>query len=68
MAPEQDSEWAPDLERFDALLTNMPSLSDAELAEAIVGLRSLEREVSDQRRQLHGVIDRIDSSLAAQLR
>jgi RecB family exonuclease len=31
-------------------------------------LRSLEREVSDQRRELHGVIDRIDRSLAAQLR
>jgi RsiG-like len=68
MAPEQDSEWAPDLERFDALLANMPTLSDTELAEAIVGLRSLEREVSDQRRELHGVIDRIDASLAAQLR
>ena len=52
MAPEQDSEWAPDLERFDALLANMPTLSDTELAEAIVGLRSLEREVSDQRREL----------------
>ncbi len=31
------------------------------------GLRSLEREVSEQRRELHGVIDRIDLSLAAQL-
>ena len=68
MAPERDSEWAPDLERFDGLLANLPTLSDTELAEAIVGLRSLEREVSDQRRELHGVIDRIDTSLAAQLR
>ena len=51
MAPEQDSEWAPDLEQFDALLTNLPTLSDTELDEAIVGLRSLEREVSDQRRE-----------------
>jgi hypothetical protein len=68
MAPEQDSEWAPDLQRFDGLLTNLPTLSDTEVAEAIVGLRSLEREVSDQRRELHGVIDRLDASLAAQLR
>lgn len=68
MAPERDSEWAPDLERFDGLLANLPTLSDTELTEAIVGLRSLERKVSDQRRELHGVIDRIDASLAAQLR
>ena len=65
MAPEQDSEWAPDLQRFDGLLSNLSTLSDTELAEAIVGLRSLEREVSDQRRERHGVIDRIDTSLAA---
>jgi len=68
MAPEQDSEWAPDLERFDGVLANLPTLTDAELEDALAGLRSLEREVSDQRRELHGVIDRIDRSLAAQLR
>jgi hypothetical protein len=65
LAPEQDSEWMPDLERFDNLLANLPTLSDTELDEAIAGLRSLEREVSDQRRELFGVIDRIDASLAA---
>jgi hypothetical protein len=68
MAPEQDSEWAPDLEQFDGVLANLPTLSDTELDEAIAGLRSLEREVSDQRRELFAVIDRIDLSLAAQLR
>ena len=68
MAPEQDSEWAPQLERFDGVLANLPTLTDAELDEAIAGLRSLEREVSDQRRELFAVIDRIDSSLATQLR
>ena len=52
MAPEQDSEWAPDLERFDGVLANLPTLTDAELEEAMAGLRSLEREVSDQRREL----------------
>lgn len=65
LAPEQDSEWLPDLERFDGVLANLPTLSDAELDVAIAGLRSLEREVSDQRRALFGVIDRIDASLAA---
>jgi hypothetical protein len=68
MAPEQESEWAPDLEEFGDVLANLPTLTDAELDEAIAGLRALEREVSDQRRALHGVIDRIDLSLASQLR
>ena len=68
MAPERDSEWAPDLARFDGVLANLPALSDAEVDEAIAGLRALEREVSDQRRELFAVIDRIDVSLATQLR
>jgi hypothetical protein len=68
MAPEQDSEWAPALERFDRVLANFPTLSEAELEEAIGELRALEREVSDQRRELFAVIDRIDMSLATQLR
>ena len=68
MAPEQDSEWTPDLDRFDGVLANLTTLSDTELEESIAGLRSLEREVSDQRRELFDVIDRIDLSLAAQLR
>jgi hypothetical protein len=68
MAPEQDSEWAPALGRFDSVLANLPTLSDAELEEAMTGLRALEREVSDQRRELFAVIDRIDTSLATQLR
>ena len=52
MAPEQDSEWAPDLERFDGVLANLPTLTDTELEDALAGLRALEREVSDQRREL----------------
>lgn len=68
MAPEQDSEWAPNLEEFDGVLANLTTLTETELHDAIAGLRSLEREVSDQRRELHGVMDRIDLSLAAQLR
>ena len=68
MAPEQDSEWAPALEQFDGVLANLPTLDEAELQDAIAGLRALEREVSDQRRELFAVIDRIDVSLADQLR
>jgi RsiG-like len=68
MAPEQDSEWAPRLEAFDRTLTNLTVLSEDELRGAIDGLRALEREVSDQRRALFGVIDRIDLELADRLR
>jgi hypothetical protein len=68
LAPERDSEWAPEFEQFDGVLANLPTLSESELQEAIAGLRSLEREVSDQRRELFAVIDRIDVSLTAQLR
>jgi len=67
LAPEHESEWAPDLQQFDGVLTNLPTLSERELDDAITGLRALEREVSEQRRELHRVIDRIDLSLAAQL-
>lgn len=68
MAPAHDSEWTPELERFDGVLANLPTLDDTELEEAIAGLRTLEREVSDQRRELFSVIQRIDTSLAIQLR
>jgi hypothetical protein len=66
MAPEQESEWAPALARFDGVLANLPTLTDTELQDSITGLQALERDVSDQRRELHGVLDRIDLELAAQ--
>ena len=68
LAPEQDSEWAPDLARFDGVLANLPTLTPDQVQEAIAGLRLLERDVSDQRRELFAVIDRIDASLATQRR
>ncbi len=67
MAPEQDSEWAPDFERFDNVLANLPTLSENELDEAIAGLRALERGLRTSC-ELFAVIDRIDTSLATQLR
>jgi hypothetical protein len=67
MAPDQESEWAGDLEEYDNLLANLPALSDDELREAMERLRTLEREVSDERRELFGVIDRIDLDLAGRL-
>ena len=68
MAPDQDSEWAGDLEASDNLLANLPALDDDELRSAMDRLRSLEREVSDERRALFGVIDRIDLDLAERLK
>ncbi|HEX5587449.1 MAG TPA: hypothetical protein VFZ17_09085 [Acidimicrobiia bacterium] len=68
MAPEQDSEWAPQLEALEATLSDIPALTEDQLHEAITGLRGLEREVSDQRRALFAVIDRIDLVLAERLR
>jgi hypothetical protein len=63
MAPAQDSEWAPELAEFDGLLANLPILSDEGLVDSIDRLRLLERDVSAERRSLHGVIDRIDLRL-----
>jgi hypothetical protein len=68
MAPAHESEWAPQLAEFEGTLANLPGLSADELAAAIDGLRGLEREVSDQRRALFGVIDRIDLLLAERLK
>jgi hypothetical protein len=67
MAPDQESEWAPELEESDNLLANLPSLSDDDLRSAMQRLRTLERDVSDERRALFGVIDRIDLDLAGRL-
>jgi hypothetical protein len=67
LAPDEESEWAPDLEETDTLLANLPSLSEDELRDAVEQLRTLERDVSDERRALFGVIDRIDQDLATRL-
>jgi hypothetical protein len=68
LAPDQDSEWAGDLEASDNLLANLPALDDDELRSAMDRLRSLEREVSDERKALFGVIDRIDLDLVGRLK
>ena len=68
LAPMRDSEWDPRVAEFEGTLANLPGLSADELTRAIDGLRALEREVSDQRRALFGVIDRIDLLLAERLK
>ena len=44
MAPEHESEWAPELARFDGILANVTLIGDDEVRGAIEGLRGLERE------------------------
>ncbi len=67
LAPTRDSEWDPRVAEFEGTLANLPGLTADELTTAIDGLRALEREVSDQRRALFAVIDRIDLVLADRL-
>ena len=68
MAPDEESEWADQLEETEGLLANLPALSDAELVEAVKSLRVLEHDVSAERQALFGVIDRIDLDLAERLK
>jgi hypothetical protein len=68
MAPQQESEWAPELEESEGLLANLTSLTEEQVRDAISSLRSLERGVSDERRELHGVIEHIDRDLAEKLK
>lgn len=67
LAPKKLSGYSRGLERLveDDTLTNLPNLSDPELAESLEQLRGLEREVSDLRRKLHGVIDQLADELAS---
>jgi hypothetical protein len=67
LAPEQESEWAPQLAELETILTDLPGLDEEQLRDALQRLRRLEREVSDQRRALFTVIDRIDLQVADRL-
>lgn len=66
LAPAPAIEWTRGREALiaDDTLANLPTLSDDELVAAIDGLRELEHEVSDRRRALHAVVDRIEAELA----
>jgi hypothetical protein len=68
MAPDEESEWAPELAETEGLLANLPALDDDDLVEAAERLRALERDVSAERRALFTVIDRIDLDLAERLK
>lgn len=52
----------------DGVLTQLPELSDEEVGQALEGLRQIENELSDQRKQLHGVIDRLQDEIVTRYR
>ncbi|HEU4917365.1 MAG TPA: aerial mycelium formation protein [Acidimicrobiia bacterium] len=52
----------------DGILTQLPELTDEELAEAVDRLEEVEKELSVQRRQLHTVIDALQDEIIARYR
>ncbi len=66
LAPSMAIEWRRGLEYLitDTTLLNLPTLPDDELRTTLDQLHQLEREVSEQRRALHPVIDVLESELA----
>jgi hypothetical protein len=67
LAPAPNIEWKRGLEHLitDATLVNLPTMSDEALQQTLEKLGELERETSERRRQLHGVIDAVEAGLAA---
>jgi hypothetical protein len=67
LAPSMDITWKRGLEYLitDATLVNLPTISVDELRTTVDQLHQLEREVSDRRRALHRVIDRVEEELAS---
>ena len=66
MAPAPAIQWTRGREPLivDDTLANLPSLGDETLESTLAELHELEREVSQRRRALHGVIDLIEAELA----
>lgn len=52
----------------DGVLTQLPDMSDAEVAEAIDRLKEIEGQLSEQRRQLHAVIDALQVEIVSRYR
>ena len=52
----------------DGVLAELPDLDDSEIGEAITRLREVETGMSEQRRQLHNVIDKLQEQIVARYR
>jgi hypothetical protein len=66
-APSIELRWPDGRERLvaDTTLAQLPALDVEQVNTTIAELREFEREVSDLRQQLHGVIDQIEREIAA---
>ena len=49
----------------DSTLANLPTLDDAEIESTTKRLGEFERELSEIRHELHGVIDQLDKEIAS---
>ena len=52
----------------DGVLTMLPELSDEEVSEALDRLEEVEKQLSGQRKQLHGVIDALQEEIIGRYR
>ena len=52
----------------DGVLANLPELTDDEIVEALERLREVETQLSNQRRQLHQVIDTLQDEMVSRYR
>jgi hypothetical protein len=67
LAPSMDIQWRRGREHLitDDTLATLPNLDEDELRSTMRELGVLEQEMSQQRRGLHQVIDRMDAELSA---
>lgn len=67
LAPRKLDGYSRGLERLveDDTLAKLPTLDTDEVHESIAQLEALEREVSEVRRRLHGILDRLAEALGA---
>ncbi len=67
LGPAPAIEWRRGLEYLiaDSTLVNLPAMDEDELRANLDLLRRLEVETSERRRQLHGVIDRLEHEVAS---
>ena len=66
-APRTELHWPDGREQLvaDTTLANLPVISREELDATLGRLREFEQELSDFRRQMHGVIDALEREIAA---
>jgi hypothetical protein len=66
-APRTELHWPDGREQLveDTTLANLPVISREELDSTLGRLRDFEQELSDLRRQMHGVIDALEREIAA---